>query len=121
MKSARLEAGETTVRFRPQSLKPLSRIQGYSLAVVSVSVALGAALLLERLHFSDLEVPVFLFAVALAAWYAGGGAAVLTLLLSCLSLDYFFIKPIYSLDIAGDLPFLIIFALLASLVTWFGT
>ena len=121
MKPARLEAGQTTVRSKPQSSMSLSWIQGYSLAVVSVSVALGTALLLERLHFSDLEVPVFLFAVALTAWYAGGGAAVLVLLLSCLSLDYFFLKPIYSLDFAGDLPFLFIFALLASLVTWFGT
>ena len=39
-----------------------------------------------------MKVPFFLFAVALAAWYAGPGPAVLTLLLSCL-LDYFFFEP----------------------------
>jgi PAS domain S-box-containing protein len=120
MKQAPLEARQATVRGKPPSPKPLSRIQRYGLAVLSVSVTLGAALLL-RFVSRDLEVPLFLFAVALAAWYAGPGAAALTLLLSCISLDYFFIEPIYSLDFSGDLPYLIIFASFASLVTWFST
>jgi PAS domain S-box-containing protein len=46
---------------------------------------------------------------------------VLTILLSCLSLDYFFLEPVYSLELAGDLPYLIIFASFASLITWFST
>src|SRR5271165_6627650 len=54
--------------------------QRYGLAVLSVSVTLGMALLLKRFVSRDLEVPLFLFVVALAAWYAGPGAAVLTLL-----------------------------------------
>jgi PAS domain S-box-containing protein len=121
MKQARLEARPATVWSGPQWPKRLSRIQRYGLAVLSVAVTLGAALLLQRFHFRDVEVPLFLFAVALAAWYAGPGAAVLTLLLSCLSLDYFFLEPLYSLDFSGDLPYLIIFASFASLVTWFST
>jgi PAS domain S-box-containing protein len=121
MKEARLEARQATVWSKPQWPKRLSRIQRYSLAVLSVSVALGGALLLERFHFRDVEVPLFLFAVALAAWYAGPGPAVLTLLLSCLSLDYFFLEPLYSLQLSGDLPYLIIFASFASLITWFST
>ena len=44
---------------------PLSGIQRYGLAALSVSVALGGALLLERFGFRDVEVPLFLFAVAL--------------------------------------------------------
>jgi PAS domain S-box-containing protein len=121
MKQARLEARQATLWCKLQWPKRLSRIQGYGLAVLSVSVTLGAALLLQRLHFRDTEVPLFLFAVALAAWYAGPGPAVLTLLLSCLSLDYFFLEPIYSLELSGDLPYLIIFASFASLITWFST
>ena len=89
--------------------------------MLSVSVTLGVALLLDRFHFRDLEVPLFLFAVALAAWYAGPGPAVLTPLLLCLSLDYFFLEPIYSFELSGDLPYLIIFASFASLITWFST
>jgi PAS domain S-box-containing protein len=121
MKQARLEARPARLWCRPQWPKRLSRIQGYGLAVLSVSVTLGAALLLQRFHFRDAEVPLFLFAVALAAWYAGPGPAALTIILSCLSLDYFFLEPLYSFELSGDLPYLIIFAAFASLVTWFST
>jgi K+-sensing histidine kinase KdpD len=85
---------------KPQLLKPLSRIQGYGLAVLSVSLALGAGLLLGRFHFRDAVVPLFLFAVAIAAWYGGPGAGVLALVLSSISFDYFFVEPIYSLDVS---------------------
>jgi PAS domain S-box-containing protein len=104
-----------------QLAKPPSPIQRYSLAVLSVSVALGGALLLERSHFRGVEVPLFLFAVAVTAWYGGIGAAVLALLLTCIAFDYFFVEPLYTLDIARpDLPYFIVFALFASLVTWFS-
>jgi PAS domain S-box-containing protein len=121
MKQARLEARQAAVWCKPQWPKRLSRSRRYGLAVLSVSVTLGVALLLDRFHFRDLEVPLFLFAVALAAWYAGPGPAVLTILLSCLSLDYFFLEPVYSLELAGDLPYLIIFASFASLIIGFST
>jgi PAS domain S-box-containing protein len=121
MKQARLEARQATVWWKPQWPKRLSRIQRYGLAVLSVCVTLGVALFLERFHFRDAQVPLFLFAVALAAWYAGPGPAVLTLLLSCLSLDYFFLEPIYSFELSGDFPYVIIFASFASLITWFST
>ncbi len=101
--------------------KSFSAIQSYGLAVLSVSVALGGALLLEHFSFRDVEVPLFLFAVAVAAWYGGAGAAALALLLSCVSFDYFFVQPLYTLDISpSDLPYYIVFASFASLVTWFS-
>jgi PAS domain S-box-containing protein len=106
---------------KPKLPKPLSTIQSYGLAVLSVFVALGGALLLEDFHFRDVEVPLFLFAVALAAWYGGTGAAVLALLLSCVSFDYFFVEPLQTLDISrSDLPYFIVFASFALLVTWFS-
>ncbi|HET9376010.1 MAG TPA: hypothetical protein VFO40_13630 [Chthoniobacterales bacterium] len=58
---------------KPQSPKPLSTLQRYCLAVVSASAALGGGLFLERLQFRDVEVPLFLFAVAVTAWYGGLG------------------------------------------------
>ncbi len=89
--------------------------------MLSVSLALGGALLLGRFTFRDVEVPLFLFALAVAAWYGGTGAAVLALLLSCLSFDYFFVEPLHTLYISGsDLPYFIVFALFALLVTWFS-
>ncbi len=74
-------------------LTPLSAIQRYSLAVLSVGVALGGALLLEGFHFRDVEVPLFLFAVAVTSWYAGTGAAMLSLVIATISFDYFFTEP----------------------------
>src|SRR6267378_7941176 len=98
-----------------------SPVLRYGLAVLSVSVALGGALLLERFHFRDVEVPLFLFAVAVAAWYGETEGAVLALLLSCISFDYFFVEPLHTLDISlSDLPYYIVFASFASLVTWFS-
>jgi PAS domain S-box-containing protein len=85
----------------------------YGLAVLSVSVALGGALLIERLQLRNIT--LFLFAIAVAAWYGGTGAAVLALLLSCISFAYFFVEPSHSI------PYLILFALFAWLVSRFSS
>jgi signal transduction histidine kinase len=85
----------------------------YGLAVLSVSVALGAALLIERLQLRNIT--LFLFAIAVAAWYGGTRAAVLALLLSCISFAYFFVEPSHSI------PYFILFALFAWLVSWFSS
>src|SRR5208282_1122374 len=106
MNQASIEASQATVQRKPRLPKPPSTIQCYGLAVLSVSVALGGALLLQRFHFRDVEVPLFLFAVAVAAWYGGTGAAALALLLSCIGFDYFFTVPFYSLEISpSDIPY----------------
>jgi K+-sensing histidine kinase KdpD len=63
----------------------LRLVRGYFLAVASVSLALAGAVALEHYHFRDVEVPLFLFAVAISAWYGGAGPAVLSLLLSCVN------------------------------------
>jgi PAS domain S-box-containing protein len=121
MNQANIEPRQAVVERKPHLLKPRSTIQRYGLAVLSVSVALGAALLLQGLHFRDVQIPLFLFAVAIAAWYGGTGAAFLALLLSCISFDYFFVEPRYTLAISlSDLPYYIVFASFASLVTWFS-
>src|SRR6202158_4206780 len=93
----------------------------YGLAVRSVSVALGWALLLERFHFHNVADPLFLFAIAIAVWYAGIGPAILAVVLSGLADTYFFIEPIYTLYITrDDLPHFVIFVLFASLLTGFA-
>lgn len=69
----------------------------------------------------DVEVPLYLFAVAISAWYGRTTGAVLALALSCLTFDYFFVQPLHTLYIsASDLPYFAIFAAFASLVTWFS-
>jgi PAS domain S-box-containing protein len=90
-----------------------SPVLSYGLAVLSVSVALGGALLIERLQLRNIT--LFLFAIAVAAWYGGSGAAVLALLLSCIGFAYFFVEPSHSM------PYFILFALFAWLVSWFSS
>src|ERR1700738_5147019 len=93
----------------------------YGLAALSVSVALGGSLLLERFQFHNVADPLFLFAIAVTVWYAGIGPAILAVLLSGLADTYFFIEPIYSLYITrDDIPHFVIFVLFASLLTGFA-
>src|SRR5215469_15365320 len=120
MSLANTEGRLATLRDKPRSPKPLSPIKRYGLAVLSVSVALGGALLLDRLHFPGLVSP-FLLALAVAAWYGGTGAALLALLLSCLSFAYFFLGPFHTLPISlSDIPYFLVLALFATLATWFS-
>jgi K+-sensing histidine kinase KdpD len=77
----------------------------YILAVVSFAIALALALLAQRLGFRNVEVPLFLFAVAVTAWYAGPLPAAVTVLLSILFFDYFFTEPRYTLYVTtSDIP-----------------
>src|SRR5271166_4406323 len=116
-----IEGSRGIVQRKPQLPKYLSTIGCYGLAVLSVSVALGGALLLQRFGFRNVETPLFLFAVAVASWYGGTGAAALALLLSCIGFDYFFTVPFYSLEISpSDIPYFVAFASFASLLTWFS-
>ncbi len=96
-------------------------LKRYGLAVVSVGVALATALLLQHFHFRDAEVPLLLFAVAITSWYGGPRPAVLAVILSSICFNYFFVRPLYTFYIArSDLPYFIIFASFASLLTWFA-
>jgi PAS domain S-box-containing protein len=93
----------------------------YGLAVVSFGVALGLALLAQRYGFHNVEVPLFLFAVAVTAWYAGPGPAALALVLSIAFFDYFFTEPRYTFYVtSSDIPYFIVFISFALLVAWFS-
>jgi PAS domain S-box-containing protein len=103
-------------------LKARSAVRRYSLAVLSVAVALGVALLLQRYKFIEVELPLFLFAVGLTAWYAGVGPAVLSTLLSTGCFNYFFLPPLYSFYFTlADVPSLVILVSFAALITWFSS
>ena len=96
-----------------------SAVLRYGLAVLSVSVAFGGALLIERFHLRNIT--LFLCAIAVVAWYGGTGAAVLALLLSCMGFAYFFVEPSHTLYISRSaIPYFILFVLFTSLVTRFS-
>lgn len=102
-----------------QKARPV--ILRYGFAVLCVFVAVGGALLLERFHFHNVADSLFLFAIAIAVWYAGTGPAILAVLLSGLADTYFFIPPIYTIYITReDVPRFLIFMLFASLLTAFA-
>ena len=107
------------VKWKPQL--PLSAIQRYGVAVLSVSSALGSAFLLQRYNFRGFSDSLFLFAIAITAWYTGPGPAIFALLSSYLAVDYFFVEPVYSLDITReDIPHFVVFAVFALLVARFA-
>src|ERR1700741_3881227 len=75
----------------PSSLTPMPTILRYGIAILSVAIANAVAFLVLR-HFEAILTP-FLFAVAVTVWYAGTGPGVLAIILSVLSLNYFFLHP----------------------------
>ena len=81
--------------------EPHSAISRYSLAVLSIALALAAALVADRFNFRGVEFPLFLFAIAGTVWFAGPGPAVVTLVLSSLVFNYYFTEPFYSLYVTG--------------------
>jgi two-component system, OmpR family, sensor histidine kinase KdpD len=100
----------------------LSAIARYGLAIASFVVALGAALLVQPFGYHNVELPLFLFGVAVTGWYAGPGPCTLALLLSIAFFDFFFTEPRYSFSIgASDIPQFIVFVAFASITAWFST
>ncbi len=99
----------------------MSNVRRYGFAVVFVFLAALPALLLQHYKFHDVELAFLLFAVALTAWYAGSGPAVLSIVLASLCFDYFFLPPLYSLALGlQDVPALVALIAFAVLSTWFA-
>jgi PAS domain S-box-containing protein len=94
----------------------------YGLAVASVSIALGLGIFSRRFTPRDLEFAFFLFAVAITVWFAGIGPGILAILLSGLSVVYFFTEPLYSLYVeASDVPYFLLYAAFALLIAGFSS
>jgi PAS domain S-box-containing protein len=116
-----IQARRTMARSNLELQIARSPLLRYGLAALSVSAALEGSLLLERSHFRNVADPLFLFAIAIAVWYAGTGPAILAVVLSGLADTFFFIEPLYTLYITrDDLPHFVIFVLFASLLTGFA-
>jgi PAS domain S-box-containing protein len=93
----------------------------YGLAVVSVGVALVVTLFFGRGF--DIRGALFLTAVALTAWFGGMGPGLTAILLSLLSLGYFFQPLVPYVEIVGiRVPYRVLsltfFSSLALIVCW---
>jgi len=91
----------------------------YGLALVTVAAAVLLTWALESLGLEHPPAP-FLAAILLTGWYAGTGPAVLAVLLSTLAFDYFFLPPLYSIDVSPPNPYLLLFAPFAVMAGWFS-
>src|ERR1700761_355606 len=80
--------------YRDPSPTPIPTLLRYGIAVLSVAIAIGLDFFVLR-QFEALLTP-FLFAVAATVWYAGTGPGGLAVVLSVLSLNYFFLPPVFS-------------------------
>jgi PAS domain S-box-containing protein len=98
-----------------------SPILRYGLAAASFAIALGLALLTEHYGFRSGQIALFVFALAVTAYYAGPGPAVVTVVLSIVFFDYFFVEPRYSLSVSvSDLPYFVVFICFAALTASFA-
>jgi signal transduction histidine kinase len=83
------ESGNSSLAAASRPLGPWQSLGGYSIAVASVLLALGAALLLAP-TFNDAPVPLFLAAVTISAWSGGLGPGLVATVLAGVALDRFF-------------------------------
>ena len=97
-------------------------LRPYGLAVLAIAVALGLALAGGHLGLGNLEIPLFLIAIAVTIWYGGAGQGVAAVVAGALCLDYFFTPPLYSFEVdPKDLvPHVGVFVVFALVVGWFA-
>jgi C4-dicarboxylate-specific signal transduction histidine kinase len=91
----------------------------YGLAVLAVGAALLITASLE--HYTDIT-PLFYAAIVVSAWFGGMGPGLLAVVLAELSIDYYFVEPLYTLRL-GPKPFsfLVVFGFLAVLTSWMSS
>ncbi|MFN6484696.1 MULTISPECIES: PAS domain S-box protein [unclassified Nostoc] len=90
----------------------------YGVALLSVALALWTTLLLDP-YLTPTPAALFFAAVMVSAWYGGLGPGLIATVLSTLAINYFFFKPLYSLNISHSLVIpLVVFMLTAGLISW---
>ena len=98
-----------------------SPILRYGFSVGCVAIALALALTVQFYGFRDVGLPLFVIAIALVTWHAGGGPCVVAVVLSTLCFDYFFTEPLYSFHVSSrDLPYFFTFMIWAVIVGGFA-
>ena len=88
----------------------------YGLAVATVGAALVITRSLEK--YTDIT-PLFYAAIVVSAWFGGMGPGLLAVVLATVSIDYYFVPPLYTLRLGPkSSSFLIVFGILAILTSW---
>ncbi len=92
------------------------RVCRYATPFVTAAAASSIASLLPS-RFDPSHFTLYFLAVMLSAWYGGFGAGLLSTVLSALALDYFFISPIYSIELDAHALVRLCVFVLVSIVT----
>ncbi|MFL9916294.1 ATP-binding protein [Paraburkholderia fungorum] len=96
-----------------------SAFANYAVAILSVAVALVAALLLEPRTQSSPFVSLSLCAIMFSAWFGGLGPGLLATVLSVAAFTYHFVPPIDSFEVVpADLSRIVLLAVAALFVVW---
>ena len=120
MNPSGIDANES-VAHRSSGALLLDYLQRYGLAVVSIGVAVGVSQFLQHFHFHVPLALLLLFAVAISSWYGGLGPAVLAVILSTIGFYWYLVEPVRTIYIYwSEVPYFIIFAAFAALLSWFG-
>src|SRR5579884_113343 len=91
-----LHADEFRRAYTFPTKRVISAIRRYALTLVFVAAALSATLLLQHVF----PYPFLFFAAVMAsAWFGGRLAGLFAVLISTLTVDYFFVSPFYSFAI----------------------
>src|SRR3954468_9207999 len=106
---------ERIAKSDPSARTTSRSIFGYALSVVSVALATGATFLLEGYTF---RTPLFFPAILLTTWFSGTGPGLFAVLLSTLSINFFFLEPRFAFSFGPhDIPHLAVFFFPAFLVS----
>jgi C4-dicarboxylate-specific signal transduction histidine kinase len=90
----------------------------YGVAALSVAVALVVARLLD-VYMVTAPVSLFLCAIITSGWFGGMRGAILSVVLSVLAFDFYFVNPLHTLvPAANEVPRTTIFVLSAIFVGW---
>ena len=91
----------------------------YGLALITVALALVITSTLQ--DYTDIT-PLFYAAIVISAWFGGMGPGLLAVVLAELSIDYYFVAPLYTFQLGPKhLSFLVVFGVLAVLTSWMSS
>ncbi len=97
-----------------------SLLEGYAIALLSVSLAFAATLLLQR-FFPYPFLFLFFGAVMASGWFGGTGPGLVSVVLSTLLVDYFFVPPFHSFAVsASAVAYFVAFVACALIAGWVG-
>lgn len=96
----------------------MTLVRRYGIALFFVAAAFALTLLVQR-FFPYPFLFLFFAAVMASAWFGGTAAGLLTVLVSTLLVDYFFLPPYYTFTIAPtDVAYFVAFILCATAASW---